>query len=238
MQFADLMASILPETGVLWKWGLVFIVLAYFCGSIPFGYLAGKCKGIDLREHGSGNIGATNAIRVLGKKWGIPVFICDFCKGYLPVWVAASFLPQDVSFDLRSTMIVLTGVFAVLGHTYTCWLKFKGGKGVATAAGVLTALVPGAAAVVILVWLVVFLLTRYVSLSSILAAFCFPFVTLYRFHYFSSSPAPEGSLPYVVFSIVIGLLVILKHLSNIKRLLAGTESRAFSKKNHTSPSEQ
>lgn len=226
MQIPVLLASI--SASRIWV-GVLMLVLAYFSGSIPFGYLAGRLKGVDLREHGSGNIGATNAIRVLGKGLGIPVFILDFLKGYIPVALGWHVF-NEYSPDLSATFLVLMAMSAVLGHTYTCWLSFKGGKGVATGAGVLAALVPWPAMVVIGLWAVVFLVSRYVSLASIVAAAVFPVTVLYTFNYFSDAPVPEGSLPVVIFSFIIALLVILKHRDNIRRLLAGEEHRAFSGK--------
>lgn len=213
--------------------GMGMLIAAYLCGSVPFGYIAGRMKGVDLRKCGSGNIGATNVIRTLGKGIGIPVFILDFLKGFLPVFLASRYLLSGVSPDGASVFLVLMSLCAVLGHTYTCWLKFKGGKGVATGAGVVVALNPFAGGVIILVWIVLFCSTRYVSLASILAAAAFPLAALYDYHYFSPIPAPEGSTPILVFSFVIAVLVILKHKDNIKRLLDGTEHRAFSKKNNT-----
>ncbi len=213
----------------LWGTGALFIVLAYFMGSVPFGYLAGKMRGIDLREHGSGNIGATNAVRVLGKKIGLSVFVLDFLKGLLPVLLVKGFAPAGMSDMSLNTLFVLTAMAAVLGHTYTCWLGFKGGKGVATAAGVLVALLPWSALAVVGIWAVVFGLSRYVSLASILGALSFPVFVLFQFGCFSGRPL-GGGLPLVVFSFIICLLVVLKHVANIKRLLAGTESRAFSGK--------
>lgn len=231
MQFADILLTSSLSVGEYWGVGAMFMLLAYFCGSIPFGYVAGKMNGVDLREHGSGNIGATNAVRVLGKKWGLPVFVLDFLKGFFPVWLAFRFLPVSASEDTRGVLIVLVGMCAVLGHTYTCWLKFKGGKGVATAGGVLVALVPGPAGLVILTWVLVFLGSRYVSLGSVVAAAIFPPLVLIQMGYFSPGKAEAGSIPYVIFSFVIGLLVVLKHIPNMKRLIEGTESRAFTKKN-------
>ena len=123
---------------------LIYIVAAYLIGSVPFGYLAGRMNGLDLREHGSRNIGATNAVRVLGKKWGIPVFVCDFLKGYLPLLFMAQHLGGDVTtFDAAQMGWFLGVLFAlVLGHTFTCYLNFKGGKGVATTGGCLFAVSP------------------------------------------------------------------------------------------------
>ena len=217
---------------LLWGWAVVFFLLSYFCGAVPFGYLMGKLRGVDLREHGSKNIGATNAVRVLGKKWGLPVFFLDFFKGYLPVcWATAFFLPFGGQFPLSYALVlVLCAISAVLGHTFTCWLKFKGGKGVATAGGVILALFPLAGSLLLLVWVVVFLISRYVSLASICAAFVFPFLVLYAKNYFSSEPTPQGAIVYVGFSLLVAFLIIIKHKSNMSRLLQGTESRAFTKK--------
>lgn len=231
MQFTDILLTSSLSVSEYWGVGVIFMLLAYFFGAIPFGYIAGKMNGVDLREHGSGNIGATNAVRVLGKKWGLPVFVLDFLKGFFPVWLASRFFPEGASLDTRAILIVLVGMSAVLGHTYTCWLKFKGGKGVATAAGVVVALVPGPAGLVILTWGLVFLGSRYVSLASVVASAVFPLLVLVQLGYFSAGKAEAGSIPYVIFSFVIALLVVLKHIPNMKRLMAGTESRAFSKKN-------
>lgn len=223
----------MPEAGGLGPFlglAVLLVVIAYFCGSIPFGYIAGKMNGIDIREHGSHNIGATNTVRVLGKAWGLPVFLLDFLKGYIPVVLAQKWLSgQDLSPVLISSMIVLTAISAVMGHTYTCWLGFKGGKGVATTGGVILAIFTVTGSVLLATWALIFLTTRYVSLASIGSALTFPFTTLWYLGYFSSNSVKEGSIVYVVLAVVLALVVVLKHISNIKRLLAGTEHRAFSK---------
>ena len=142
----------------------------YVSGAIPFGYLVGKYKGIDIRQHGSGNIGATNVIRVLGKGTGIPVFALDLLKGWLPVWLVKIWLLSMPGGEmLISTGAVVTGLAAVLGHMFTFWLGFKGGKGVATTTGALLGIAPVAMLGGLVVWLICFFTTRYVSLASMLA---------------------------------------------------------------------
>src|SRR6476620_4945222 len=155
-----------------WPFAIALCALAgYLAGSLPFGYFAGKLKGVDIRQHGSGNIGATNAIRVLGKGIGIPVFILDMLKGWLPVLGASSWLGhQGYSVEMVSVAKAVTGFSAVLGHMFTCWLGFKGGKGVATMAGVLIGIEPIAMLGALGAWLVVFFTTRYVSLASLASA--------------------------------------------------------------------
>lgn len=206
---------------------LVSVLGGYVSGATPFGYLAGKMiRGIDIRQHGSGNIGATNAIRVLGKGIGIPVFILDFLKGWLPVWLAKSWLatmPEGA--HLISTAAVLTGLAAVLGHMFTFWLGFKGGKGVATTGGALCGMAPLAMLGGLLVWLLFFFTTRYVSLASMMSGVGVALTMVILM-------ARSGSWDYVMlgFGVLVMLLVILRHKSNISRLLAGTEPRAGKKK--------
>ena len=205
---------------------LLSIACGYLCGSVPFGYLAGRLKGIDIRQHGSGNIGATNAIRVLGKGIGIPVFILDMLKGWLPVWLAAGWIAQTgAAPEMVSIGKVLTGFAAVLGHMFTFWLGFKGGKGIATTGGVLLGIsVVGMIGgwIGFLTFLFAF---RYVSLGSLAAAVGVPTamaVQMWR----------EGRWDFVLlaFGIVVMLLAFIRHRSNIQRLLAGTENKAFTKK--------
>ncbi len=208
---------------------------AYLLGSIPFGFLAAKAKGIDIRAVGSGNIGATNAMRVLGKPAGIAVLLLDVAKGY----VACAFLPpiiynwliphysglfryfQDTPVEFQMRFYVVAGIFAVLGHNYTCWLKFKGGKGIATTAGVYLALAPWAVLVALVVFIVAILLTKYVSVGSISAAVALP-VTVWVM-------TPHNLFLGIV-TTALGALAIYKHKSNIQRLLAGTENRFGQKK--------
>lgn len=209
---------------------VVYLLFAYLVGSIPFGYLAGKMNGIDLREHGSKNIGATNTFRVLGKKWGIPVFICDVLKGLLPVLAMKSHLGVDLTACTTAEMGWLIGslMAAVLGHTFTCFLKFKGGKGIATALGALIAFSPFIAGAALAVWLTCMVCTRYVSLSSILAAVGVECAILWQC--LGDATCSGADIVAVSFISALVVLVIVKHRSNVTRLLNGTEPRAFSKK--------
>lgn len=198
----------------------------YVSGATPFGYLAGKLKGMDIRQHGSGNIGATNAIRVLGKGIGIPVFILDLLKGWLPVWLAKAWLitlPEGVA--LVSTGAVVTGLAAVLGHMFTFWLGFKGGKGVATTTGVLLGIAPVAMLGGLAVWLVFFFTMRYVSLASMMAGVGVAVTMLIQM-----SRSGQWDMVMLGFGLLIMLLVIVRHRANIQRILAGTEPKAGQKK--------
>ncbi len=198
---------------------LVTVVsLAYFLGSIPFGYLAGKLRGIDVREHGSGNIGATNVLRVMGKPWGFAVFLADACKGFVAVRLAILLVLTRP--DLHATVDIYAIVAAaacVTGHSFPVWLRFKGGKGVATSAGALFGVIPYASISIFVVWLIVFLVTRYVSLASILAALALPLVVV-------ALRGAHGSV-VLYFSIAMTTLVVWRHRSNISRLLNRTEPR-------------
>jgi acyl phosphate:glycerol-3-phosphate acyltransferase len=196
---------------------------AYLLGSIPTGFLVAKAKGIDIRSVGSGNIGATNAMRVLGKPAGIFVLLMDALKGFAAVaWLSMAVLQLFNSSSPDSEGLhVLAGVCAVLGHNYTCWLKFKGGKGIATTAGVYIALAPWALLVGLVVFILAVLLTRYVSMGSICAAIALP-ATVWIM-------TPHNILLGVV-TTALGVLAIYKHKSNIQRLLAGTENRLGKKR--------
>ncbi len=191
-------------------------------GSLPFGYLAGKMRGIDIRQHGSGNIGATNVIRVLGKGIGIPVFILDLLKGLLPCLLVRQWTGGlGVSATVASLAVILAGLGGIFGHVFTPWLKFKGGKGVATAAGVLLGITPVAMGAALLVWLAFFFTTRYVSLASIAAAITVPLalaVQMQRNHLWDG--------PLLGFGILIAVLVVLRHRANISRLIAGREPKS------------
>lgn len=183
-------------------------------------------KGLDIRQHGSGNIGATNAIRVLGKGIGIPVFILDALKGWLPVWLVASFLgEQDVAQEIVSAAKVVAGLAAVLGHMFTFWLGFKGGKGVATTAGVLLGIAPVAMLGGLIVWLLFFFTLRYVSLASMMAGVGVVATMV-------AVMAREGRWDWVMlaFGVLIMVLVIARHRANIGRILAGTEPKGGRKK--------
>jgi len=198
---------------------IVAAVAAYLLGSIPTGYLVARGRGIDISTVGSGNIGATNVFRFLGKPAGVFVLLADALKGWLAVAVLSRLLQtwlEPGASTLEAEWIGLcAGMGAVLGHNFTCWLQFKGGKGVATSAGALTALVPVPLLIILAVWVVVFALTRYVSLASICAAAALPPACLIT----------RQSLLIVIVTSVMSALAIYKHRANIKRLLAGTESR-------------
>jgi len=195
---------------------IIVAIAAYLLGSIPTGFLVAKAKGIDIRKTGSCNIGATNAMRVLGKPAGIFVLLADAAKGFGAVWLAALLLKQlNANADVETARII-AGIFAVLGHNYTCWLKFKGGKGIATTAGVYLALAPWAVLVGLVVFILAVLLTKYVSVGSIAAAVALP-ATVWIM-------TPQNIFLGIV-STALGALAIYKHKSNIQRLMAGTENR-------------
>ncbi len=207
---------------------MLVALAAYLLGSIPTGYLVARAKGVDIRTVGSGNIGATNVFRILGKPAGIFVLVMDALKGWVAVrvvavWLAETLPPPDSRDGSVEIAAILAALFAVLGHNYTCWLRFKGGKGIATSAGVLTALVPWAFLIILGVWIVLFVLTRYVSLGSISAAAVLPFATWFT----------TQSILLTVVTSAMSALAIYKHKGNIQRLLAGTESRINFKKEKT-----
>lgn len=212
---------------------VIYIVAAYLIGSVPFGYLAGRMNGLDLREHGSCNIGATNAVRVLGKKWGIPVFICDFLKGYVPLLLMKLHLGGDATLFSAADMGWFLGVlFAlVLGHTFTCFLKFKGGKGVATTGGCLFAVSPLVGGIALATWVLMMALTRYVSLSSMVAGVGMMVTALYVFYMVDGAMSAADSMVLGLLGFIF-ILVVWKHRTNIVRLCNGTEPKAFSKKSH------
>ena len=186
-------------------------ILSYLLGSIPTGFLWAKARGIDIRKVGSGNIGATNVMRTLGKGPGITVLLLDAAKGFLPVF----FAPRIFSDVNRDALQIVCCLSVIAGHNWTCWLRFKGGKGVATSAGALLAFLPGPLLCALGVWLVVFAIGRYVSLASISAAVAIPIATW----------VIEKNALLCVFTAVLGAVAIYKHKSNVQRLLAGTETR-------------
>lgn len=202
------------------------IIAGYLLGSIPTGFLVARAKGVDIRAVGSGNIGATNVFRILGKGPGIFVLLVDALKGVagcrLAPWIAsmggASF--EGTGSDRLPLFLVLGGVSSILGHNYTCWLGFKGGKGVATTAGVLGALAPAIFGVALVVWGVVFGISRYVSLASIVAACGLPIITWLM----------EGGKLMTGVMTGVGLLAVYKHKANIQRLIQGTENRVGARK--------
>jgi acyl phosphate:glycerol-3-phosphate acyltransferase len=203
---------------------ILTLLIAYLLGSIPTGFLVAKARGVDIRTVGSGNIGATNVFRILGTPAGVFVLLADAAKGWLAVFVVAGLVGgwcyPDAGKQAMEWFKLCAGVAAILGHIYTCWLYFKGGKGIATSAGVLVALVPGALLIILSIWIVVFALSRYVSLASICASFALPFAAWVR----------GGSRTIIIVTAALAALAIYKHKANIKRLLNGTENRIGAKK--------
>jgi acyl phosphate:glycerol-3-phosphate acyltransferase len=202
---------------------LAFIIIAlfsYFLGSIPSGYLAGRLAGIDIRKRGSGNIGATNVTRELGKLYGYPVFLADFGKGLASVGVAGMLGHQFGLTSSRQALQIVGAIFCVIGNTFPVWLRFKGGKGVATSAGALFGLTPFAVLIAVVIWVVTFQLTRYVSLASVVAAIALPFTV-----FVITQLTAEHGLMLFYFSLCLAAIVVLRHRSNLLRLVRGTEQR-------------
>ena len=196
---------------------------SYLLGSIPFGFIAGRICGIDIRTQGSGNIGATNVLRVLGKKWGYAVFFLDFLKGILPVLLALAW-GRSIGVNPASAPGALAALCTLLGHSFPVWLGFKGGKGIASSAGVIVGLFgTGAFLFCLGSWLLFFSVTRYVSVASIAAAIAVPVSVsvLYFMH--------RSDWLTLFVACLMCVLAIWRHRSNITRLRAGTEPR-FDKK--------
>jgi len=214
-----------------WLGYIITAVVGYLLGSIPTGYLVARAKGVDIRTVGSGNIGATNVFRVLGKPAGIFVLAADGLKGWIACGVAASFTlglfstQNSSSTPSHELAGIFGGVAAILGHNYTCWLKFKGGKGIATTAGVFVGLAPMAFGVALGVWVVVFAASRYVSVASIAAAVALP----------AAVWLSGAGIVLKIISTAVGAMAIYKHKANIQRLRAGTENRFGAKKQPDSP---
>lgn len=207
------------------------VALAYVIGSLPFSYLVAKAvAGKDVREHGSGNVGATNVARTAGRAAGVIALLLDVAKGYAAIalaqWLVARpewpFAPGLLPWESREMWVALAGAIAVLAHMFPVWLRFRGGKGVATAGGVIGALSPTVLAGAMLVFAIVALIFRYVSLASIVAAAAIPL--LFRFL------AVGTPFWWIIMSIVISIAVILKHHSNIARLVRGSERKVGEKK--------
>ena len=205
----------------MWTLVITCCAVGYLLGSFPPGYFAGRLAGVDIRSAGSGNIGATNVLRVLGKRWGYPVFLLDALKGFAAVRLAflfAKYWPEARPY--AEYFAILAAIMSVVGHSFPIWLGFKGGKGVATSAGALIGLMPLAVPLVFLVWVIVFEVSRYVSLASIIAAIALPIiVSLFVVWKFVDTWA----LTY--FSLLVMSLVLWRHRTNFSRLLKGTEQR-------------
>jgi glycerol-3-phosphate acyltransferase PlsY len=188
------------------------IVVSYLLGAIPFGYIIGRLKNIDITKTGSGNIGATNAFRILGPFPGAAVLVLDAAKAALAAYIGQTW-------GGTSTAALIAGGTAILGHSYSPFLNFKGGRGVACAAGVLLFLMPRVVLIEVVIWVTIIAITRYVSWGSITIAVLLPFVI-----WLDGKPTS-----YIIFGLLIGVFVVYKHRPNIQRLLAGTENR-FGKK--------
>jgi glycerol-3-phosphate acyltransferase PlsY len=188
---------------------VVLLVLAYLVGAIPFGLVVGKLfYGVDVRRHGSGNVGTTNVFRVLGKKAGVAVLVCDMLKGFVPAALAAALFDPWFAIFIAAAPVV--------GHIYSIFLKGRGGKGIATGAGVVLALVPVVFAVCLVVWILLLVTTRYVSVASLTAAVLVPVLTI----------ALREPLPYEIAGVLVAVIVWWAHRGNIRRLLGGEEHRA------------
>jgi glycerol-3-phosphate acyltransferase PlsY len=200
----------------------LFVAGAYLVGGIPFGFLIGKARGVDVRTVGSKNIGATNVYRTVGREWGFLAFFCDFLKGLLPVLVARWFVARGGDGTAATAdLAVWTGLACVVGHTLTPYMKFKGGKGVATAFGMLMALVPWLVTVAFALFVATVWISHYISLGSCLAA-AFMAVMIWI-----PTPLAVPTLALKIVMTVLGLFVIFKHKSNIVRLAKGCENKIY-----------
>lgn len=199
------------------------ILLAYLIGSIPTAVWWGKTfYGIDVREKGSGNAGATNTIRVLGVKAGVPVLLFDVFKGWLAVFLSAFFLSPELNAFQVDLFRIITAVAVVLGHVFPVFAGFRGGKGIAALLGVGIALYPWAVLITLGIFILMLVTTRYVSLSSITGAVTFPFTVIFLFH--------PGSLPLIALAVFVGIFVPFTHRKNIVRLMNNEESKFSLKK--------
>jgi len=211
---------------------VVLIISAYLLGSVPFGFIIGKAHGRDIRSVGSGNIGATNLSRALGKKWGYLCFCLDMLKGLIPMSAAMRFCSSQPSVAELSLSLAI-GFAAVLGHVFPVYLKFKGGKGIATSFGVALGLWPYytlSAGFAFVVWAAVVLVWRYVSLASIAASVAFP-VSLIFAILLRAGWDFTNLWPLLTAAVAIPVLVIFRHRANIKRIIAGTEGKVFTRRN-------
>lgn len=209
----------------MWLLATGIFLIGYVLGSIPFAYLVGCIKGIDIREHGSHNVGATNVLRVVGKSWGLLVFFADALKGFAAVRIALFFVASTPGETLHPEFYaILAAAASVIGHSFPIWLGFKGGKGVATSAGAILGIMPIAAVTIFLVWLLVFQTTRYVSVASVAAACALPVVVGVLIWL----KLTQGVALFYL-SVVMTALVVWRHRSNLSRLLQGTEPRSTQK---------
>jgi len=209
---------------------LILTAFAYFLGSIPFGLIIAKVHGKDLRSIGSGNIGATNVSRALGKKWAYFCFFLDVLKGLVPMLIGIKLVSVTPS-NGELFLWLLVGIASVLGHIFPVYVRFKGGKGVATSFGVALGLWPYytvCAGFAFLVWLIFVLIWKYISLGSIAGAIAFP-VTLFLTIFLKSGWDFSNLWPLLTAAVAIPVMVIVRHRENISRIIAGTESKVFNK---------
>ncbi len=201
-----------------WVYGIIAVIIAYLFGSIPTSVWWGRAFfGIDVREHGSRNAGATNTFRVLGRRAGIPVLLIDIAKGFVPVRLLPNFTDLEVDGDGWMFLRIGLALAAVIGHLYPVFAGFKGGKGVATSFGAILAIHPGAAAICVGMFAIVYGLTKFVSLGSLSAALAFPLAIILIYQ--------ETSQVKIGFSILLSIIVFYTHRQNIGRLLRGEEDR-------------
>jgi len=196
----------------------------------------GRIKGIDIRQHGSGNIGATNVFRTLGRQLGTTCLLLDFSKGLVPVLIAKNMVEPMVTeqqFTAQS-IEVLTALASIMGHNYSPWIGFKGGKGIATTAGAITALMPFGLVLLSLVWAIFTFITKYVSVGSIAAAASLPILVIIGSAFHGKLANGTWNKPLFIFSLIAAILAIWKHRANIARLKAGTENRIGHKKKEDS----
>lgn len=206
------------------------VLASYIVGSLPFGFWISKSLGVDIRNQGSGNIGATNVLRTLGRKIGITVLILDISKGFLSVLIGSIIifnqLPDSMldKEEIEGTIYVLLAIGAILGHNYTFWLGFKGGKGIATSAGAIMPFLPEVLIGSLFIWILFFFLSRYVAIASIAAAFSIPILTVSLDHNYLF-PDINSSWPVISFGIIASIMAVLRHRSNIQRLIKGEEDQ-------------
>lgn len=197
-------------------WSSISLLLCYLLGSIPSGFIIGKLvKGIDIREHGSKNVGATNALRVLGTKLGIITLVIDIFKGFAAIQLVKIIIPEA-----NVLLLILGGLSAIIGHIFTIFLKFKGGKGVATSAGVFVGLTPFPFVIALGIFIITVAISKYVSLGSIMAALTLSIVQLIQ-----NLQSGFEKIEILVLVFVVSIFIIYKHKANIKRLRDGNENK-------------
>jgi glycerol-3-phosphate acyltransferase PlsY len=219
----------------MWLVVAVIVIAAYLLGSIPSGLLISQSQSLDIREHGSKNIGATNVWRVMGKKFGLLAFFCDTFKGWLAVIIGVSIAARwgygvpiargktAIEFLARDYAGIAAALGCILGHNFPVWLRFKGGKGVATSLGVIIGMMPLVSLIIFAIWGLVLKASRYVSLASIVAAASLPVIVL-AMMFVGPASAIRG-WGYFYFAVAAAILVVKRHVPNIQRLIAGTELR-------------